>query len=150
MDLLLWRHAEAESRIPDAMRALTPRGREQAKGTAHWLAGHAPRGLRVLVSPSVRTRQTIEVWRRDYELCPGIALGAKGEDLLALASWPENRDPVLLVGHQPSLGEAAGLILGIELPGLVVKKGALWWFQSREREGKTQAVLRAVIPAGAW
>lgn len=148
MDLLLWRHAEAEPRIPDAMRALTSRGREQAKGTARWLAEYAPRSLRVLVSPSVRTRQTIEAWRKDYELCPVIALGAQGADLLAAAGWPEGEGAILLVGHQPSLGEAAALMLGCRELDLVVKKGALWWFQSRERGSGRQTVLKAVIPAG--
>ena len=113
-----------------------------------WLAEYAPRSLRVLVSPSVRTRQTIEAWRKDYELCPVIALGAQGADLLAAAGWPEGEGAILLVGHQPSLGEAAALMLGCRELDLVVKKGALWWFQSRERGSGRQTVLKAVIPAG--
>lgn len=147
MDLLLWRHAESAQGIPDATRTLTPRGREQAQAMARWLTAHAPRRLRILVSPTVRTRQTIEAWRREYELCPEIGVSARGGNLLTAADWPSSREAVLLVGHQPSLGEAAAYLLHSESKELVVRKGALWWFQYREREGEMQTILRAMIPA---
>lgn len=147
MDLLLWRHAEAGPGIPDATRTLTPHGREQARAVARWLDEHAPRRLRILVSPTVRTRQTIEAWRREYELCPEIGVSARGGNLLTAADWPSSRESVLLVGHQPSLGEAAALLLDSEKRELAVRKGALWWFQYRERDGKLGTELRAVISA---
>ena len=37
MNLLLWRHAEAQDGDPDLARELTARGRKQAEKMAHWL-----------------------------------------------------------------------------------------------------------------
>jgi phosphohistidine phosphatase len=148
MDLLLWRHAEAAPGIPDATRTLTPHGREQAQAMARWLEKNAPRRLRILVSPTVRTRQTIEAWRWDYELSPEIGVSARGGNLLTAVDWPSAAEPVLLVGHQPALGEAAALLLDSTQRELSFKKGSLWWFQYRERDAGLQTVLRAVIPAG--
>ena len=60
MDLLLWRHAEAVEGLPDSTRELTERGRRQARKVAEWLEQRRPKKLRVLVSPTVRTRQTAD------------------------------------------------------------------------------------------
>ena len=71
---------------------------------------------------------------------------ASVDDLLAAARWPLSRDPVLIVGHQPTLGMlAARLLAGQDLPWSV-KKGGVWWLRSRERDG-LQVVLHAVIGA---
>ncbi len=51
MDLILWRHAEAEdgdATLPDHKRRLTPRGEKQAKKVARWLHQNLPRKCRVL------------------------------------------------------------------------------------------------------
>ena len=45
MDLLLWRHAEAEDGFPDSKRKLTARGEKQAAQIAEWLKKHAPKNL---------------------------------------------------------------------------------------------------------
>jgi phosphohistidine phosphatase len=42
MDLILWRHAEAEEGGPDLERKLTPKGRKQAKRVAAWLLQRLP------------------------------------------------------------------------------------------------------------
>jgi phosphohistidine phosphatase len=53
---------------------------------------------------------------------------------------------VLIVGHQPTLGLlAARLLTGQDQPWSV-RKGAVWWLRSREREGDEQVVLHAVMP----
>ena len=52
MELLLWRHAEAEDGFPDADRRLTPRGEQQAQRMAAWIKAHAPKDLRVVASLS--------------------------------------------------------------------------------------------------
>ena len=54
MDLLLWRHAEAEDGFPDEARKLTPRGEQQAKQMAKWINKHAPKELRIIASPALR------------------------------------------------------------------------------------------------
>jgi len=64
MDLLLWRHAEAVEGLPDSTRELTERGVRQAHKVAEWLESRRPKKLRVLVSPTVRTRQTASAFTK--------------------------------------------------------------------------------------
>ena len=55
---------------------------------------------------------------------------------------------MLVVGHQPTLGEVAALLLSGKEASWSIKKGALWWLTRRERFGAAQTVLRAVVPPG--
>ena len=147
MDLILWRHAEAEEadgEMSDLDRCLTRRGEKQAKRVARWLLEYLPDTRRILVSPALRTRQTADALGAAYEIEPRIAPGAPARQLLKAAGWPSRTGTVLLVGHQPSLGEAAGLLLGGEIE-LSVRKGAVWWFSSRERPDRDLPLLRTVI-----
>jgi phosphohistidine phosphatase len=64
--------------------------------------------------------------------------------LLELAQWPHARAPVLLVGHQPTLGQLIAPLLGLAAHECPVKKGAVWWLRYRERDGKPQAVVVTV------
>lgn len=148
MDLILWRHAEAEdatAKLPDAKRRLTERGEKQARQMARWLHDHLPKKLRILVSPSQRTQMTAHALGMPFEVEPKVGIGADAADLLAAADWPEHGGAVLVVGHQPTLGRVAALLLGGEEADWTVKKGGLWWFSNRTREGETQTVLRGVI-----
>lgn len=147
MDLLLWRHAEAVDGTPDHARELTVRGHEQALSVAGWLKHRRPRKLRVLVSPTMRTRQTAAALTEDYEIVNSLGPDADVSAILAAAGWPDGDAPCLIVGHQPTLGELAGLLLSGVEHDVTIKKGALWWFSNRVRAGETQTVLRAVIPA---
>ena len=111
MDLILWRHAQAEDSLPDLERQLTPLGRKQAARMAAWLDRSLPSGCRILCSPAVRTRQTADALGRKYKVVPEIGPGADPQQVLAAAGWPDARGPVLLVGHQPWLGQVAALLL---------------------------------------
>lgn len=151
MDLLLWRHAEAEEGTPDMRRRLTTRGQQQARQMAYWLHGNAPQRLRILVSPAVRTRQTADALGLAYETQARLGPKANVADLLAAAGWPEGdsdkrNGAVLIVGHQPTLGRLAALLLSGQEANWSIKKGAVWWFSNRVRQGETQTVLRAMIP----
>lgn len=148
MELILWRHAEAEDadgRTSDLERRLTRRGEKQARRVAQWLLPRLSQGTRVLVSPARRTRQTADALETSYEIEPRIAPGAAAPEILAAAGWPRHQGTVLVVGHQPSLGELASLLLLGEETALSVRKGALWWFEHRARGGQAGAVLRSVV-----
>lgn len=147
MDLILWRHAEAVDGLPDSERALSERGERQAKRMARWIEANRPRKLRVLCSPTVRTRQTASALTDAFELTPAIGTGASVADLIAASGWPDQAGAVLLVGHQPSLGRLAALLLSGQEADWTIKKGALWWFSNRVRNGETQTVLRVAIGA---
>jgi phosphohistidine phosphatase len=145
MDLLLWRHAEAEPGEPDLRRPLTPRGARQAARVAAWLERHLPDSSRVLVSPADRAQQTAAALGRKFLTVEDLAPGASVAALLAAANWPDAQAPVLVVGHQPTLGEAASFLLAGEEMGWSVKKGAVWWLTSRDRLGGAPVVLRLAI-----
>jgi len=132
MDLLLWRHAEAEDagRGGDLARALTARGREQAERVAAWLAERLPDDAHILVSPAKRCQQTVAPLGRKTTTSAAIGPGGSAEALLAAAGWPNgDLDTVLVVGHQPTIGEAAALAMGASGADWQVKKGAVWWLK---------------------
>jgi phosphohistidine phosphatase len=145
MDLLLWRHAEAEDGEVDFERALTARGEKQAHQLARWLRAHLPKKLRILASPTVRTQQTADALELPYET--NRRMGPEGcvSELIAASGWPASSGAVLLVGHQPGLGRLASLLLSGQEADWTIKKGALWWLTNRVRAGEQQVVLRTVI-----
>lgn len=152
MNLILWRHAEAEDGSNDMKRALTKRGLKQATQTAAWLHANLPEGTRILVSPAVRAQQTAQALTLDFETIDAIAPNRGVADLLAAVDWPQGGDvngkasgSVLVVGHQPTLGATAALLLsGAEAPWSI-KKSAVWWLSARTREDEAQTVLRAAF-----
>ena len=143
MDLILWRHADAEYGTPDLARELTEKGRNQAEKMAIFLREHLPADTRILVSPAVRTRQTIAALTDHFTLTPAIAPGASVHSVLQATGWPNATGTVLVVGHQPTLGSVAAKILGSGEESLRLKKSALWWL--RRPEGSLETTLRLVI-----
>lgn len=148
LHIILWRHAEAEEGnpgMPDAKRRLTPRGEQQARTMAKWLRPRLPKKTRVLVSPAIRTQQTAHALALPFEIEPKIAVGAETADLLAAIGWPEASGTMLLVGHQPTLGQFAGVLLAGAPLDLSIKKGGVWWITLRQRNLQDQVLLKAVI-----
>jgi phosphohistidine phosphatase len=145
MELILWRHAEAVDGQPDLARELTPKGVKQAKAIAQWLSSRLPRQTRIIVSPAERAQQTAAALTDDFEIDRRIAPGAPPTAVLAAAGWPEHRGAVVIVGHQPSLGMAAALLIAGEPMPWSIKKGAIWWLSHRVRGEHPQVVLRAVM-----
>lgn len=147
MDLILWRHAEAkdpDEGQEDASRALTSRGEKQAARMAKWLDRQLPEATRILVSPALRCEQTVLALARKYKIKPELAHGFSANDLLAAAQWPDARTPMLLVGHQPALGQAIAQLLGLQASECAVRRGAVWWLRTRERDGHGQTVVVTV------
>ncbi|MDR1968440.1 MAG: histidine phosphatase family protein [Burkholderiaceae bacterium] len=146
MDLILWRHAEAEDLEKggdDLQRALTSGGEKHAKRMAGWLDRQLPEGVRILCSPALRCEQTALTLGRKFKLRDELAPGATPEALLAAAGWP-NGKPVLAVGHQPTLGQVIARLAGMRQPSYPLRKGALWWFCTCERDGQMQTRILAV------
>ncbi|MES2786601.1 MAG: phosphohistidine phosphatase SixA [Pseudomonadota bacterium] len=147
MDLILWRHAEAQDEAPDGddlQRALTGRGEKQAARVATWLDRQLPEGTRILSSPALRCEQTAIALGRKFKVRNELAPEATVNDILEAAQWPDSRQPVLIVGHQPVLGETIAHLMGLNQPSCPVRKGAVWWFRTRERDGHGQTILVAV------
>jgi phosphohistidine phosphatase len=148
MDLLLWRHAEAfdaREGQSDLERALTPKGERQAQRMADWIQRQLPASARVLASPARRTQQTAEALDRKFKTVAELAPGATVDALLHACRWPDGREAVLVVGHQPTLGQAAAYLLGGHTEPWPMRKAGLWWLRCRERDGVRQVVLHAVM-----
>lgn len=166
MDLILWRHAQAHALpldeshaenarsqegltvridpVEDLARTLTPKGERQAERMAKWLNQRLPESTRVIASPARRTQQTALALGRGFKTVRALDPQADVDALLKAAKWPDARDPVLIVGHQPALGMlAARLLTGQDL-AWSVRKGAVWWLRGRERDGQWQVTLHAV------
>jgi phosphohistidine phosphatase len=149
MNLILWRHAEAEDAEPDLARRLTPRGKKQAARVAHWLRENLPERYVVLASPAARTRQTADALEVEYTVDRRLAPDVDVAHYIAATQWPggpqEAAGTVVVVGHQPVLGRFASLVLSGREQDWTVRKGAVWWLSTRERAGHEQVVLRAVV-----
>ena len=149
MELLLWRHCEAEPGAPDLGRALTGKGEKQARRVAAWLHAHLPDSARILVSPALRAQQTAaalaELAPRKVKTVDALAPGASAEDVLRAVRWPQSGAVIVVVGHQPTLGWVASRLLSGAEADWPIKKGGVWWVSSRSRFGIDQAVVRAVI-----
>ena len=150
MNLILWRHAEAEEGDIDLKRGLTRRGFKQAAVMADWLRQHAPAGATLLASRALRSQQTATALSSRFKVVKGLDPECGVADLLAAVDWPEGGGDtgcVIAVGHQPTLGRTAALLLGGAEDNWTIKKGAIWWFSNRVRQDETQTVLRVALPA---
>ena len=145
MELILWRHAEAEDGMPDSERKLTPKGRRQAAAVARWLRKRLPAEARVLASPATRCQQTAKALGAKFETVAEIAVGASAAELLKAAGWPAADGTLVVVGHQPTLGRVAALLLAGAKADWNIRKGAVWWLSARRRPGKPTVTLRAAI-----
>jgi phosphohistidine phosphatase len=124
---------------------LTSKGHAQAKKVAAWLNQLLPQGARILVSPALRARETADALERPYEVIQAIAPGEDATHLLNAAGWPDAKGAVLVVGHQPTLGEACSLLLFGEAQGMSIKKGGVVWLTNRVRGEVPQTVLKAAM-----
>ncbi|MDQ3187538.1 MAG: phosphohistidine phosphatase SixA [Pseudomonadota bacterium] len=149
MELILWRHAEAEDGGPDLARKLTAKGEKQARRVAEWLNTRLPQSAKVFVSPAIRAQQTAQaladISHHKLRTVEQIAPNANAADVLTAADWPQARSVIVIVGHQPTLGYVASELLSGQAQDWSLKKGSLWWLSQREHEGEQQTVLRAVI-----
>jgi phosphohistidine phosphatase len=147
VDLILWRHADAEDGgpgHPDNERKLTPKGRAGAREVAAWLSLRLPDRFIVLSSPAVRARETAMFLRPEPVIEPSLSTGTSPGAFLSATGWPDRKGTVVAVGHQPTLGEVAALILTGERFPWTIKKGAVWWFRIHPEKGEGP-VLRAVV-----
>ena len=147
MDLILWRHAEAldeSEAMEDLQRPLTSRGEKQAARMAAWLDRQLPDGARVICSPARRTEQTALALGRKYKLRAELLPGCTPAELLELAQWPTGKGTVLVVGHQPVLGQTIAELVGFSAADCSVRKGAVWWLRQRQRLESIQTVIVTV------
>ena len=150
MDLILWRHAEAIE-LPedgnDMDRYLTPKGERQAVRMSAWLDRVLPQGTRIFSSPATRCEQTVLALGRRYKLREELSPNGQPDEVLALTQWPMAKSAVLVVGHQPYLGQVVAKLFEMKSSDCSIKKGSVWWIKARVRNEQTQTTLHAVQSA---
>jgi phosphohistidine phosphatase len=118
---------------------------------AVWLKSFLPKRVKVLCSPACRTRQTADALGLPYDVCDDLAPEADEAQILRACDWPgasgqdEKKETIIAVGHQPSLGRAAALLITQAPADWTLRKGAVWWFSSGAEEGDANAILKAAM-----
>lgn len=166
MDLLLIRCADLEAAapvraagaaparpLPDALGSvLSERGEKHSRRLAAWLRSHAPRQLQIFSSPARGARQMAAVFGEALPANPPpvvsrlLAPDGNAAGILGAVGWPHDHAAALVVAHQPALGALASLLLTGQEAALPFRRGAVWWFSNRHRDGGLQTVLRCVVP----
>jgi phosphohistidine phosphatase len=144
MELILWRHADAEPGVDDLERKLTTKGRKQAARVAGWLNARLPSRFSICSSPAKRALQTAKALDAPLETSELLAPERQAADVLRAVDWPNQDQLVIVVGHQPTLGRVVARLLGSE-GDLSIQKGALWWIEARDKGGKSGVRVRAVV-----
>lgn len=146
MELILWRHADAEDpgAQGDLARRLTKKGVRQAERMAAWLKPRLEGRWRIVASPALRALGTVDALGMDYEVSESVSTSASARGVLREVGWPD-AERVMVVGHQPTLGEVAALLLDGEAGEVAVRKGAILWFATRGRGGHVETVLKVLL-----
>ena len=145
MELILWRHAEAEDGDDDLARALTPKGRHQAQQMAQWLKEQLPDAVRIVASPAVRTRETANALAMPYTIDPRIAPDCSPEQMLAASGWPDGHGLVILVGHNPAISVLASRLAGAAESPVAMRRAAAWWFACDTAASPSSVMLKAMM-----
>lgn len=113
MELFFLRHGDAQ---PGGERPLTPKGREQARHVGEKLAALGLEFQAIYTSPLLRAKQTAELVGQALGLQPQVSelldSGATIANMAQLVPPAGPRTRVLLVGHEPDLSTAIGLLIG--------------------------------------
>lgn len=156
MRLILIRHADAEDYAgSDFQRNLTPKGRKQSKKVGAFLSSIADLDKSILVySPYLRAAQTAELIAEksahyyttieDKRLGCGMSLN----DAMDLITELAFEDTVIMVGHQPDLGDLIAHLLGTHAPTVHVRKASVAIFEIdslRSGGGSLEAFLPATF-----
>jgi phosphohistidine phosphatase len=130
MQLILWRHADAEDGAPDLERRLTAKGHEDAAAVARWMLARLPPDFELVASPAVRAQQTAAAMQRTMRTDKRLAPGASVDAILAAAGWPSSSATVVVVGHQPDFGCAVAFVLSGKAVEWAIPKAGLWWLSN--------------------
>jgi len=150
-NIILWRHAEAKDLIDgegmnqintlqidrtqsDLQRALTQKGLQQAADMAKWLKLNLPKNALLQCSPALRAYQTAEALQalnKSYKININQALkpSASLHVVLECITQANCAHSLVLVGHQPWLGQLAAHFFGFAEAEIAIKKGAVWWLR---------------------
>jgi phosphohistidine phosphatase len=160
MKLYMVRHAIASPRgtpeIKDDDRALTEAGIAKMRRAAAGLCalGYIPE--LILSSPLLRARQTAEILLEafgkgiDLEITQALAPSGARQELYRDIRLHEELKSLMVVGHQPSLGEIAGEIaFGSREHFIELKKGGACVIELESVRGAPKGSLVALLTPSA-
>jgi phosphohistidine phosphatase len=150
MNFLVWRHADAAPGEPDALRALTPLGIQQAQFIGTWIKKNVPGPYRIFGSSALRASQTASYLGEPYDPIDDFGYmkdSATGSAVLQHANWPLANSTTIFVGHQPTVGRINSILHGDIEKDTNMEGGSLWWFTSDHDNKNRLAMLKAVISA---
>jgi phosphohistidine phosphatase len=114
--LVLIRHAKAAAGDMDIDRPLSDRGTRDSGAVGRWLVSLGVAPDRVVVSTALRAQQTWEVAGAVAAGTPELVIDDRVyansvEDLLVvIRATPASVQTLVVVGHNPSMGELAGVL----------------------------------------
>lgn len=160
MEVYLVRHAIAHERSRarwpnDALRPLTPAGKERFRKAARGLARLLPKSALLLTSPFVRARDTARILGSVAKLRSPIevqelASGKPASEAFELLR-ARKRAAIVLVGHEPNLGIFLSAALAGDRASLKIafKKGGAACLEFARGIGPGQATLKWLMPPRA-
>lgn len=127
MKLILLRHAKSswdDPLLSDHARPLNDRGIKSARAIGAWLRAHGHAPAKILCSTAERTRQTRDlIGFKEVETKYSDKLYHAGTSTLEHAITREKTPCLMLIGHNPGIGD-----LAVQLAGLGLKDDALHVF----------------------
>jgi phosphohistidine phosphatase SixA len=153
MKLHIIRHAEAIERstdLPDEQRGLTCRGRKRFRKVAAYLKKIEIAPDYILASPLVRAVQTAEIlaetlrFNGELQICAALADGPDSAALGSLLRARNSAVEIVIVGHEPALGELVSTLLRLPAP-CSLSKGCVVSLDITLKKSSLSAALLAMI-----
>ena len=101
-------------------------------------------------SPAKRTEQTAQRLERKFKLREELGPQSTASEVLDLVKWGNGfslppKNPILLIGHQPWIGDIVMQLTQLPKSACAVKKSSVWWLRAREKNQQIQIHLLAVV-----
>lgn len=150
------RHAQAiesSTELPDEMRSLTCRGRKRFRRVAACLKNMAIDPDIIITSPKVRAVQTAEIlsetlrFSGEVQISTALAAGPDHAALVNLLRAAAEARELVIVGHEPGLGELMGKLLRISTPCRLTK-GCVVSMNISLRQTDFAAELTSLVTGG--
>jgi phosphohistidine phosphatase len=111
-----------------------------------WLDRQLPSQCRILSSPATRCVQTAEALGRKFQTLEALNTGSTPQAILEASGWPNARQPVVIVGHNPLLGQVASLIFCGAPHEWKIRKASVFWIAHKGEQDPAPFVRLAVGP----
>lgn len=157
MKLHIIRHAQAIERstaLPDEQRNLTCRGRKRFRQVAACLKKMAVTPDYILTSPLIRAVQTAEIlsetirFNGELQISAELAVGPDSSALSSLLRARSSASEIVIVGHEPGLGELVRTLLRLPAPCSLPKGCVVSLEISIKKSGLSAELISLITGSG--